>query len=87
MDKEVPFIVYESAMARAERHIKRLTIELMLAIIGLVAINIFWLYMWNSYEYVGESETITFSQDGNGNNVIGEGNSINEPNDNDFEKN
>jgi hypothetical protein len=69
----VPYIVHESAMARNERHIRRLVIALIVAIVMIVTTNIAWLYVWNSYEYVGDSET-TYSQDGEGVNIIGDRN-------------
>ena len=69
----VPYIVHESAMARNERHIRRLVIALIIAFIMIVASNLAWLYVWNSYEYVGDSET-TYSQDGEGVNIMGDRN-------------
>lgn len=68
----VPYIVYESAMARSERHIKRLVIALIVSVVMIVASNLAWLYVWNSYEYVGDSTT--YSQDGEGVNIIGDEN-------------
>lgn len=75
MDDEkimVPYIVHEGAMARAERHIKRLVIALVISIIVLLLSNLAWLWMWSSYEYVGEETTYT--QDGGGVNIIGDEN-------------
>lgn len=68
----VPYIVYESSMARAERQHKRLWIALIVAVVMIVASNLAWLYVWSSYEYVG-TET-TYSQDGEGVNIIGDKN-------------
>lgn len=51
----VPYIVHESAMARNERHIRRLVIALIVAIVMIAITNITWLIVWNSYEYVGEA--------------------------------
>lgn len=68
----VPYIVYESAMARSERHIKRLVIALIVSVVMIVASNLAWLYVWNSFEYVGDSTT--YSQDGEGVNIIGDEN-------------
>jgi hypothetical protein len=68
----VPYIVYESAIARSERHIKRLVIALIVSVVMIVASNLAWLYVWNSYEYVGDSTT--YSQDGEGVNIIGDEN-------------
>ena len=76
--KSVPYIVFESAEARSERHIKRLIIALIISIlVGLVS-NLAWLYMWNQYEYVSEVETRTFIQDGAGLNIIGDSNEVND---------
>lgn len=68
----VPYIVHESAMARNERHIRRLVIALIVAVVMIAVTNIAWLYVWNSYEYVGDSTT--YSQDGEGVNIIGDEN-------------
>jgi len=68
----VPYIVHESAMARSERHIKRLVIALIVAVVMIAVTNIAWLILWNSYEYVGDSTT--YSQDGEGVNIIGDEN-------------
>jgi hypothetical protein len=70
----VPYIVHESAMARNERHIKRLVIALIVSIVMLVLSNLAWLYLWNSYEYVGDASETTYSQDGEGVNIIGDSN-------------
>lgn len=72
--KDVPYIVYEGAMARSERHIKRLVIVLIITTVLLALTNIIWVYMWNSYEYVGD--TTSYYQDGEGNNIIGDDNGI-----------
>lgn len=70
-NKDVPYIVYEGAMARAERHIKRLVIALIVAIVMICVSNIAWLYVWNSYEYVGDSQAVTVDSDGGNANYIG----------------
>ena len=68
----VPYIVYEGAMVRAERHNKRLVIALIIAILVIIASNLAWMYMWNSYEYVSESSEVTVDSDDGGNaNYIG----------------
>lgn len=74
MDEQmtVPYIVYESSMARDERHIRRLVIALIVAIVMIAVTNISWLIVWNSYEYV--SESVAYSQDGEGVNIIGDRN-------------
>ena len=68
----VPYIVHESAMARNERHIRRLVIALIVAIVMIAITNITWLIVWNSYEYVGES-TVTVEGEGNANYIGDDG--------------
>lgn len=74
-NKDVPYIVYEGAMASSERHIKRLIIALIICIILLFGSNAMWLYEWCQYDYVDEVET-TYTQDGEGINVIGNANEV-----------
>ena len=57
----VPYIVYESAMARLERTIKRLVVALVVTIILMFVTNAIWLYFWNQYEYMYEDETTSTS--------------------------
>ncbi len=54
----VPYYVFEGEMTRAERHVRRLWISLIIAIVLIVASNVIWLYEWMSYDYVS-SETVT----------------------------
>ena len=75
MDDErltVPYIVHESAMARNERHIRRLVIALIIAFVMIVASNLAWLYIWNSYEYVGDSSQVTVDSNTGDANYIGD---------------
>ena len=65
----VPYIAYESEMARQERHIKRLIIILAIMLVLFFASNMSWLYVWNQYEYV--DKTIEATQDGSGVNIVG----------------
>ena len=66
--ENVPYIVYETEQARAERHIKRLWIALIVAITMLFVSNAGWLI------YESQFATVSCVQDGEGmNNVnIGE---------------
>lgn len=70
--KDVPYIVHESDMTRLERTNKRLFMSLLISIILLFLSNTAWLYVCNQYDYA--SETTTYSQDGEGINVIGDQN-------------
>ena len=67
----VPYVVHESAMARAERHSKRLVAIIILLILLLVGSNIGWLVYESSFEEV-TTEEIVVDADENGNaNYIG----------------
>lgn len=74
----VPYVVHESAMARAERHIKALVWVIVLLIVLLVGSNVGWLIYEAQFEVVEgtTTETYTIDQDaetGNNNSVINGG--------------
>ena len=66
----VPYIVHESAMARAERSAKRLWTVIILLIVLLVGTNGAWLWYESQFEVV-ETTTIEAEQDGSGVNIVG----------------
>lgn len=74
--KSVPYIVFEAAEARSERNIKRLVIALIISFLVGLATNLAWLYAWMQYDYVSETETRTYVQDGAGLNIIGDSNEV-----------
>lgn len=57
----VPYVVHESAMARAERHTKALILVIVLLVVLLVGSNGAWLWYENQFEVV--EETITTFED------------------------
>ena len=66
----VPYIVYEGAMARAERRERRLIKALITAIVAAVLIAAGFLLYLNQYDFIGLDYEIT--QDGKGiNNALG----------------
>lgn len=70
----VPYVVHESAMARAERHTKALIWVIVLLIVLLVVSNGAWLWYENQFEVVEETTTeTTVTQDNASgyNNYIG----------------
>lgn len=69
----VPYVVHESTVARMERIIKRQWIALIVAICMLF--GSFALFVW--YESLYETISYDYAQDGNGTNIIGEGNEVN----------
>ena len=72
--ENVPYIVHESTMARMERQIKRLWIAVIVSVFLLFASNAGWLFCWMQYDYSSE-ETI-YQQDGEGTNIIGDSNEV-----------
>ena len=70
----VPYVVHESAMARAERHTKAIIWVIVLLIVLLVGTNAGWLWYESQFEVVEETttETIVTQDNADGyNNYIG----------------
>ena len=70
-----PYFAHESAMTRAERHIKRMWIALIVCIMLIFASNALWLWVWNSYDFYTE-EVVIDSRDGGNANYIGQNGDI-----------
>lgn len=68
--ENVPYIVFEAEMARQERHVKRLWIALIAAIVACVLIVVGFLMYLNQYDFA------SYDQDGQGVNIIGDGNGV-----------
>lgn len=70
-EKAVPHDItryaFEAVMAMTERQIKRLTVALVVAILGIVISNMAWLYCWMQYDYVGDGVEQTVEMDGGDN--------------------
>ena len=83
MDKDVPYIVYESEAARHERTIKRLITIILISISFLVITNLAWLLVFNSYDVTSTSTEIV-TDEGNANmleaGMNGEINNVNKDN-------
>ncbi len=54
----IPFVVFESSMARQERTIKRLIIALIILIALTFTSNALWLMVWSSYDYTSEEVSV-----------------------------
>lgn len=66
----VPYIVFQREIARQERHIKRLWIALVVAMLVIaLTVGVFIWYL-NQYDYT------SYDQDGQGVNIIGSGNGV-----------
>ncbi len=71
MEKDVPYIVYESEAARHERTVKRLIVALIMTICLLVASNMAWLYVFSGYDM--ETQEVSMDTETAGNvNYIGQ---------------
>ena len=67
MEKDVPYIVYESEAARHERTVKRLLTALLVTILLMVGTNLAWLWVWNQYDISSEEYTIEGRDNANAN--------------------
>ena len=65
----VPYVVHESAMARAERHSKRLWIVVLVLIGALIGTNLAWIIYESQFEVVEETTT-TITQDNNDGDIV-----------------
>lgn len=68
----VPYIAHQSAAARQERQIRRMWIALIVSVCMLFASNMGWLL----YESQFDTYSYDYTQDGNGNNIIGNDNEV-----------
>ena len=71
--RDVPYIVYESEMARLERIIKRQFILIIASLIFLVGTNLYWVYYESQFQDVVTTQEVTqdVQQDSdNGNNTF-----------------
>lgn len=77
--QNVPFVVYESAMTRHERTIKKLIITIIICIVLIFASNLAWLGFFNQYEFCStDTESVTVDgKDGIANYVGNDGDVVN----------
>ena len=69
-ERMIPYIVHESALMRAEKTIKRLTIIAILSIVLMFVSNFAWMYQWTQYD------TVSYTQDGEGLNNVNVGTQV-----------
>lgn len=69
---DVPFIVFEGEMARAERFIKRLWIALVVAIASLAIAVIAFMWYLSMYDFT----SYDYEQTGEGVNIVGDENGV-----------
>lgn len=63
-DKNIPYIAFESEMARHERTVKRLVLALVLSVAMLFISNVAWLWFFNQFDI--ESESVQLDSSNNG---------------------
>lgn len=68
--KDVPYIVFESEMARLERIIKRQFVLIILALALLVGTNACWLWYENQFKEVTTTEVTQDLDSGDGGDAI-----------------
>lgn len=56
-NRQIPYIVHESEMARQERHIKRLWVLCIIMFLSLLMTNAGWLWYESQFEEVVTTET------------------------------
>jgi hypothetical protein len=66
--ESVPYIVFEGEMARQERHLRRVWIALLVAIVSLVLTVGTFVWYINQYDFA------SYEQDGEGVNILGTSN-------------
>ena len=67
----VPYVVHESAMARMERHSKRLWIVILVLIGTLIGSNVAWVVYENSFEDYVITQDVEQDADNGTNNFVG----------------
>ena len=72
----IPYMAHEFAMVRMERQVKRLWIALIVCICLIFASNAAWLVYESQYETLDYSYDYDYQQDGQGTNIIGNGNEV-----------
>lgn len=78
---DIPYIAFESEMARHERSIKRLIVALILTIALLFASNIAWLWFFNQFDLLADTVTQD-TQDGDNSYIGNDGAIVNGATDN-----
>ena len=73
----VPYVAHESAMARSERHNKRLWIVILVLIVALLGTNLAWIIYEAQLETIEESTVVEQENSNGDNNYIGNDEDIN----------
>lgn len=79
LKETVSYLVYESSQTRLDRIIHKLVVALVVSVALLFISNALWLWAWSQYDTV--TEEYTYSQDGRGINIMGNGNEVSDGSD------
>ena len=61
----IPLVAYDRMITSYERHLRRMTITVIILIILLAVTNGIWVYEWSRYDYVDDYSVEVDSGDGN----------------------
>ena len=67
----VPYVAHESAMARSERHNKRLWIVILVLIVALLGTNLAWIIYENSFDDYVITQDVEQDANNGTNNFVG----------------
>ena len=67
----VPYVAHESAMARSERHNKRLWIVILVLIVALLGTNLAWIIYENSFDDYVITQDVEQDADNDTKNFVG----------------
>lgn len=81
----VDYLVFEGEMARSERHIKRLWIALIIAVLAVIITNLAWLHYIAQYDFEEYDYTLETRGGGNASFIGGNGDIINGESESDAE--
>lgn len=62
---------------RHERREKRLIISLVISVLLMFSSNACWIFAWCQYDYESTNEETIYKQNGEGTNIIGDSNEVN----------
>lgn len=67
----IPYVAYESAMARSDQNSKRMWIVILVLILALIGTNLAWIVYETQFETVEESTVVEQENSNGDNNYIG----------------
>ena len=72
-DRQIPYIAFESEMARYERTIRRLLIALIITIALVFVSNAAWLWFFNQFDYASDMVNLESHEEGNASYIGSDG--------------